>query len=155
MVIKLFSGGKIVGCAYLHLNKSSGYIFNVNVNKANRRQGIGRQLMDHLEKITKSRQRSLLALQVENNNLPAKQLYHQLGFRSYHPHFLRLERSMGHAPGRRIGRFYRIPKPNLGSSLFRPLSSHRTARRGWLGGQGDRGIIKKKRDIVASFGVVC
>jgi ribosomal protein S18 acetylase RimI-like enzyme len=92
---KAVSGGKIIGCAYLYLNKSSGYIFNVNVNHAYRRQGIARQLMNHLETITKSRQRPLLVLQVEDSNLPAKRLYHQLGFRSYHPHFLRLDGEAG------------------------------------------------------------
>ncbi len=92
---KAVAGRKIVGCAYLYLNKSSGYIFNVNVNEANRRQGIGRQLMNHLEEITKSRGRFLLALQVENNNLPAKRLYKQIGFRSYHPHLLRIDGSLG------------------------------------------------------------
>jgi ribosomal protein S18 acetylase RimI-like enzyme len=83
--------GQIVGCAYLYLNKSSGYIFNVNVNQANRRQGVGRQLMNRLEDITKAHNRPLLALQVEDSNIPAKRLYEQLGYRAYHPHFLRTD----------------------------------------------------------------
>ncbi len=85
--------GKIAGCAYLHLNKHSGYIFNVSVNRANRRQGIGRQLMNHLETVTKSHGRFLLALQVEDNNLPAKNLYRDLGYQPFHPHFLRYDMS--------------------------------------------------------------
>ena len=87
--------GEIAGCAYLHLNKHSGYIFNVNVNHAFRRQGVGRQLMDHLESVTKSNGRHLLALQVEDSNLPAKRLYQQLGYRPFHPHFLRYDVSGG------------------------------------------------------------
>lgn len=83
--------GKITGCAYLHLNKHSGYIFNVSVNRAYRRQGIGRQLMNHLEMVTYSHGRSLAALQVEDNNLPAKNLYRDLGYQPFHPHFLRYD----------------------------------------------------------------
>jgi ribosomal protein S18 acetylase RimI-like enzyme len=83
--------GKIAGCAYLHLNKHSGYVFNVNVNQAQRRRGVGRQLMNHLESITVSHNRYLMALQVEDNNLPAKNLYHDLGYRPFHPHFLRYD----------------------------------------------------------------
>lgn len=87
--------GKIVGCAYLYLNKHSGYVFNVNVNQSYRRQGVGRQLMNHLASITKSRGRYLLALQVEDNNLPAKRLYQELGYRPFHPHFFRFDLSWG------------------------------------------------------------
>jgi ribosomal protein S18 acetylase RimI-like enzyme len=83
--------GKIAGCAYLHLNKQSGYVFDVNVNRARRRQGVGRQLMMHLESVTLSEGRSLMALQVENSNLPAKNLYLDLGYRPFHPHFLRYD----------------------------------------------------------------
>lgn len=88
---KAVYGGKIAGCAYLHLNKHSGYVFNVNVNRAYRRQGVGRQLMTHLESLAKAQGRPLMALQVEDSNLPAKRLYQELGYRSYHPHFLRYE----------------------------------------------------------------
>jgi ribosomal protein S18 acetylase RimI-like enzyme len=83
--------GKIVGCAYLHLNKHSGYVFNVNVNRAYRRQGVGRQLMNHLEALTEAHGRHLMALQVEDSNTPAKRLYQELGYRAFHPHFLRYE----------------------------------------------------------------
>ncbi|MFZ0547205.1 MAG: GNAT family N-acetyltransferase [Candidatus Promineifilaceae bacterium] len=83
--------GKIVGCAYLYLNNNSGYVFNVNVNRAYRRQGIGRQLMNFLESVTKDQNRHFMALQVENSNLPAKRLYRELGYRTFHPHFLRLD----------------------------------------------------------------
>lgn len=92
---KAVAGGKIIGCAYLYLNKNSGYVFNVNVNQGYRRQGVARQLMAHLEEITRSRRRSLLVLQVEDANLPAKRLYEELGFRSYHPHFLRTNGAIG------------------------------------------------------------
>jgi ribosomal protein S18 acetylase RimI-like enzyme len=81
--------GRIAGCAYLHLNKHSGYVFNVNVNHPYRRQGVGKQLMNHLEMVTKSQDRSFLALQVEDENIPAKNLYLDLGYRPFHPHFLR------------------------------------------------------------------
>ena len=87
--------GKIAGCAYLHLNKHSGYVFNVNVNHAYRRQGVGRQLMNHLESVTKANGRHLIALQVEDSNVPAKRLYQELGYRSFHPHYLRFDGSGG------------------------------------------------------------
>jgi GNAT superfamily N-acetyltransferase len=92
---KALYNGQIVGCAYLHLNKHSGYIFNVNVNGAYRRRGVGRQLMNHLESVTRKHHRYLLALQVDDNNQPAKRLYHQLGYRPFHPHFLRYELTWG------------------------------------------------------------
>lgn len=83
--------GEIAGCAYLHLNKHSGYVFNVNVNRAHRRRGVGRKLMNHLETVTRSEGRGLMALQVENSNLPAKNLYLDLGYQPFHPHFLRYD----------------------------------------------------------------
>jgi ribosomal protein S18 acetylase RimI-like enzyme len=85
--------GQTVGCAYLYMNKYSGYVFNVSVNLPFRRQGIACRLMEHLEGITENRQRHWLALQVDNSNLAAKRLYQQLGYRSYHPNFLRCEES--------------------------------------------------------------
>lgn len=96
---KAVHNGRIVGCAYLYLNKHSGYVFNVNVNQDYRRRGVGRQLMNHLESITKTNHRFLLALQVDESNLPAKRLYQQLGYRPFNPHFLRLDVSRGMRQG--------------------------------------------------------
>jgi GNAT superfamily N-acetyltransferase len=82
--------GRIVGCAFLHVRDCSGYVFNVNVNRAYRRHGVGSMLMKHLEKVTLVRGRRWMGLQVDNNNMPAERLYLKLGYRAYHPRFLYL-----------------------------------------------------------------
>jgi GNAT superfamily N-acetyltransferase len=82
---------RIMGCAYIHLRDVSGYIFNVNVNRPYRRQGVATQLMNHLEAVTLTHNRRWVALQVDAGNAPAQRLYEELGYRQYHPHFLRSE----------------------------------------------------------------
>ena len=86
---KALVDGQTAGCAFLHVRGSSGYIFNVSVNKPHRRQGVGRRLMVHLEQIIKARGRGWAVLQVDKGNEPAERLYQQLGYRAFHPHFLR------------------------------------------------------------------
>jgi GNAT superfamily N-acetyltransferase len=86
---KVTRGRHIAGCAYLHLRQLSGFVFNVSVNRPYRRQGIGRQLMAHLETVTQASGRPWRALQVDKDNPPAQNLYQQLGYRPYHPHFRR------------------------------------------------------------------
>ena len=88
---KALVNGRLAGCAFLHVRGHSGYIFNVSVNRAYRRQGIGRKLMAHMERVIMARSREWSVLQVDRGNEPAEQLYRQLGYRSYHPHFLRRE----------------------------------------------------------------
>jgi len=82
---------QIAGCAYLHLRNNSGFIFNVNVNRSYRRQGIANQLMNHLEEITTSGGKSWTALQVDNANIPARNLYRKLGYKPYNPSIFRWE----------------------------------------------------------------
>jgi GNAT superfamily N-acetyltransferase len=86
---KAVRNGRIMGCAYVHLRDASGYIFNVNVNRSYRRQGVATLLMKHLEAVTLARNRRWVALQVDNGNAPAQHLYEELGYRQYHPYFLR------------------------------------------------------------------
>ncbi|MDX1612965.1 MAG: GNAT family N-acetyltransferase [Candidatus Promineifilaceae bacterium] len=86
---KAVLAGRIVGAAYLHLRHRSGFVFNVNVNRQYRRQGIGRQLMNHLETVTRRSQRSWIALQVDRSNEAARAMYETLGYRAYHPEFMR------------------------------------------------------------------
>ncbi len=88
---KVVLNGRIIGCAYVHLRDASGYIFNVNVNRSYRRQGMATQLMKHLESVTLTSNRRWVALQVDDGNAPAQRLYEELGYRQYHPHFLRSE----------------------------------------------------------------
>lgn len=91
---KAIRGGRVIGCAFLHLRHSSAYVYNVNVNQPFRRQGVARHLMNHLESETMAQGRTWMALQVDNGNRPAQQLYERLGYRPYHPHFLRFEGSV-------------------------------------------------------------
>jgi GNAT superfamily N-acetyltransferase len=88
---KVLVDGHAAGCAFLHTRRSSGYIFNVSINAPYRRQGVGRRLMVYLEQTIKKRGREWAVLQVDQGNEPAERLYEQLGYRPYHPHFLRRE----------------------------------------------------------------
>ena len=47
--------------------------------------------MVYLEQTIKKRGREWAVLQVDQGNEPAERLYEQLGYRPYHPHFLRRE----------------------------------------------------------------
>lgn len=91
---KALRGRQIAGCAFLHLRQKSGFVFNVSVNREFRRQGVARQLMTHLECETRANHREWSALQVDDVNMAAQRLYAHLGYRPYHPHYLRRD-----APG--------------------------------------------------------
>ncbi|MDT8306270.1 MAG: GNAT family N-acetyltransferase [Anaerolineae bacterium] len=81
--------GEIAGCAYYHLRQRSGFVFNVSVAERHRRQGIATQLMQHLEHEIEQARRFYVGLHVDRDNLPAQRLYQGLGYRPYHPYFLR------------------------------------------------------------------
>lgn len=85
---KAIRNKKIVGCAYVHFRRVSAYIFNVSVNQAHRRQGVGRMLMEELERISQGKGYQWMALQVDDGNQPAQRLYQGLGYKAYHPHYL-------------------------------------------------------------------
>ncbi len=85
---KAVKNGKIVGCAYVHFRNVSAYIFNVSVNQPYRRQGVGRLLMEKLERISKEDGYRWMALQVDDGNKPAQRLYQGLGYKAYHPDYL-------------------------------------------------------------------
>lgn len=88
---KISVDGRIVACGFLHLRRRSGYLFNISVIRQYRRQGLGRRLVTYLEGIIVQNGHGWAALQVDRGNEPAEQLYRQLGYRAYHPHFLRRE----------------------------------------------------------------
>jgi ribosomal protein S18 acetylase RimI-like enzyme len=75
--------GHIVGCAYVEWRKRSGYVFNVAVDPAYRRQGIARQLMRHLADLARARERQWLGLYVERENVAAQRLYESEGYFRY------------------------------------------------------------------------
>jgi GNAT superfamily N-acetyltransferase len=85
---KVVRDGSIAGCAFLHFREASAYVYNVNVNRPFRRQGIARHLMKYLEFVAKGSGRSWMALQVDRENQPAQRLYEQIGYRAYQPYFL-------------------------------------------------------------------
>lgn len=82
--------GRIAGCAYLHIQPNSGYIFNVNVNDRYRRKGIAQSLMVKLEEKTRASGRKWTALQVDTDNLAARNLYEKIGYSPYNTSFLRI-----------------------------------------------------------------
>lgn len=81
--------GEIAGCAYVNMRRLSGFVFNVNVNEAHRRKGIGRALMEHVEREVRRTGRRWVGLHLDDGNVPAQRLYETLGYRNYHHRFLR------------------------------------------------------------------
>jgi GNAT superfamily N-acetyltransferase len=81
--------GQIVGCAFLHMRRLSGFVFNVNVNAEYRRRGLGRALMEHVERQVRNLGRRWVGLHLDEGNLPAQGLYEMLGYRGYHHRFMR------------------------------------------------------------------
>ncbi|MCI0397556.1 MAG: GNAT family N-acetyltransferase [Chloroflexi bacterium] len=115
---KAVQNGRIVGCAYLHVRELCAYAFNVSVNQPYRRQGVARRLMSYLEEAAQARNVSWMALQVDEANLPARNLYEQLGYRPYHPHFLRREGSATMPWGVASGVGLEPLRPRRGRRLF-------------------------------------
>lgn len=69
-------------CGYIgcHIVLDEGYIANVAVSPALRRQGIGRQLVQEMIRQAKQRGLAFLTLEVRESNLPAIDLYTSCGF---------------------------------------------------------------------------
>jgi GNAT superfamily N-acetyltransferase len=85
---KALVNGRLAGCAFLQLRAQSGYIYNVSVNQAYRRQGVATRLMAYLAAETASEGRTWLALQVDEGNQGAQVLYQGLGYHYYHTDYL-------------------------------------------------------------------
>jgi GNAT superfamily N-acetyltransferase len=110
--------GEIAGCAYYHLRQLSGFVFNVSVNAEHRRQGVATDLMHYLQQKIDQAGRPWVALHVDRDNLPAQSLYQHLGYRPYHPYFLR---APAVTPARRAAReraLVELPR-RIGSQRFR------------------------------------
>lgn len=69
-------------CGYAGLNHvlDEGYIANIAVHPAARRQGIGVLLMGELEKRARQLQLSFITLEVRVSNIAAQSLYASMGF---------------------------------------------------------------------------
>ncbi len=76
----IFDGDILVGYAGMRTVLDEGYINNVAVLPAYRRQGLARALLAELEKEATARALSFLTLEVRESNLPAHSLYASLGY---------------------------------------------------------------------------
>lgn len=125
-------GREIAGCAYYHLRQRSGFVFNVSVSEPHRRQGIATQLMHHLEQEILQSGRGYVALHVDRDNLPAQHLYQDLGYRPYHPYFVRQSKPVQTGLARSSVALEELPR-RTGSQRFRAfLRREREAGDPWV-----------------------
>lgn len=74
---------RIVGYAGVWLIAGEGHVTNVAVHPEFRQQGVGRQLMETLEALVRSRGGDRLTLEVRVSNDTAQRLYERLGYRGH------------------------------------------------------------------------
>lgn len=74
-------GERVVGYAVYMLHKGSVEIVNMAVRPQSRGQGIGRQLIEHVERRQQARRHSIV-MRVSERNLAAQQWLRWLGFRA-------------------------------------------------------------------------
>lgn len=74
------SGGKVLGYGGMHFVCGEGYIDNIAVLPAARRQGIGRRLVQALLDYANDRGGAFVTLEVRESNTAATALYRSLGF---------------------------------------------------------------------------
>ena len=75
-----FKGGELVAFAGFWLVLDEGQVANVAVSPEQRRQGIGRRLMEELIVRCLALGGSSISLEVRESNQPARRLYEGLGF---------------------------------------------------------------------------
>ncbi|HEV7213932.1 MAG TPA: GNAT family N-acetyltransferase [Chloroflexota bacterium] len=91
--------GAIVAVALVVLDRSCAGIFDVVVDPAFRRQGIGTDLLRHLLHWASKRGARRAYLQVTAANLPAQRLYANLGFRDAYTYWYRVKKAPTGCPG--------------------------------------------------------
>ncbi len=74
------SDGKVVGYIGMWMILDEGHITNIAVAAAYRRRGIGRALLQYLVGASKRLGIRYLTLEVRRSNIPAQNLYEELGF---------------------------------------------------------------------------
>lgn len=74
------AGGRVLGYAGMHHVGDEGYIDNVAVDSAARRQGVARALMEALERYGRENALYRLTLEVRASNTPAIALYTGAGY---------------------------------------------------------------------------
>ena len=72
--------GKIAGYAGVWFVIGEAHVTNVAVHGSARRQGIGRLLMNHLIDLAADNGIEAMTLEVRVTNLPARELYREMGF---------------------------------------------------------------------------
>jgi len=72
--------GEIVGTAMAGFDGHRGWVYYVAVSKKYRRQGIGKALMEHVEKGLKDMGCPKLNLQVRSSNTEVAEFYKRLGY---------------------------------------------------------------------------
>lgn len=73
---------KIVGYVGLQTVLDEGYITNIAVSSAHRRKGIGKSLLNTLDKLAEELSLSFISLEVRESNLSAIELYTGAGYLS-------------------------------------------------------------------------
>lgn len=90
------NGGEVAGCVAMNNALGEGFISKLMVSEKNRRQGIGRLLLEKLCEYAEQNRMFALTLEVRESNTPAISLYEKAGFKNL---------------GKRKN-FYRNPKEN-------------------------------------------
>jgi len=75
--------GKIYRTLYVCGFERCGFISNVFVKKEFRKRNIAKKLIEELIKWFKEMKATKLSLELYENNIPAINLYHKLGFKNY------------------------------------------------------------------------
>lgn len=72
---------KIVAYAGMHCTMGDCFITNVAVKSENRRNGIGKGLLNHLVKYAKEKDYNFVTLEVRKSNIAAQSLYKKFDFK--------------------------------------------------------------------------
>ena len=75
-------GEELLGYTGFEYVLDEGYIGNVAVNPAHRRQGLGRALVQAMIDKARERELAFLTLEVRAGNTPARALYESMGFQT-------------------------------------------------------------------------
>jgi [ribosomal protein S18]-alanine N-acetyltransferase len=82
---------EIIGYALMMLVMDEAHLLNLSIAKHRQKQGLGRQLLEHMIQIAKRHNSSNMFLEVRTSNLSAISLYENIGFnemairRGYYP----------------------------------------------------------------------
>lgn len=81
MVLVASEGGAIIGFAVMAFGDDSAHLLLLAVDPAKRRRGVGRALVEWLEKSCRTAGIRRVQLEVRSGNRSARRFYHALGYR--------------------------------------------------------------------------